>query len=398
MKKIDEQLIEELIASKTEGSYWDFKAKWHTNKADLLHDIICMANNLNFCDGYIIIGVDESMDYRVCGVEADTGRKNTNELVCFLRDKNFAGGIRPTVSMHTIHTRGHEVDVVKVASDNNTPYYLTKKFTEGGILPPNSIYTRIQDTNTPKDSSADLHHVEKLWRKRFGLDSSIKDRFSMLLENFEDWEEETALIGDGGCGYNKTFPEFRIEIEAGYDDKGIFCNYENEVAWFFNKGAVTQRLKLMYHSIPVLSWYLIYFINPRILIPYAEKEFFDNLRLSDFGVTQEGEVLFSYEYYDLSNLQGKLYKFMTKSREGYCFRGEKGTVSNEINMYLVFKNDFDRGQFHSFVLNRYKELDAATLKDRFSMYLSGENEGRNALMLNVIIASELYNMWICDAN
>ncbi len=37
--------IVNLIASKREGDYWDFKQKHHTNNSDLLHDIICMANN-----------------------------------------------------------------------------------------------------------------------------------------------------------------------------------------------------------------------------------------------------------------------------------------------------------------------------------------------------------------
>lgn len=37
--------IKSLILLGAEGEYWDFKEKWHDNKASLLHDIICMANN-----------------------------------------------------------------------------------------------------------------------------------------------------------------------------------------------------------------------------------------------------------------------------------------------------------------------------------------------------------------
>ena len=54
-----EDKIFELINLKQEGEYWDFKRQWHENKTDLLHDIICMANNLSNNDGYIIIGIDE---------------------------------------------------------------------------------------------------------------------------------------------------------------------------------------------------------------------------------------------------------------------------------------------------------------------------------------------------
>ena len=49
--------IQNLISLKTEGDYWDFKEMWHDNKASLLHDIICMANNQVGRDSYIIIGI-----------------------------------------------------------------------------------------------------------------------------------------------------------------------------------------------------------------------------------------------------------------------------------------------------------------------------------------------------
>ena len=45
--------ITQLIGLKQEGEYWDFKREWHKNKSDLLHDIICLANNLTGHNGYI---------------------------------------------------------------------------------------------------------------------------------------------------------------------------------------------------------------------------------------------------------------------------------------------------------------------------------------------------------
>ena len=64
-EQIDE--VKELISFKQEGSYWDFKREWYSEGklADLLHDIICMANNLENRDAYIIIGIDEENDYCV---------------------------------------------------------------------------------------------------------------------------------------------------------------------------------------------------------------------------------------------------------------------------------------------------------------------------------------------
>ena len=40
------KIVKSLIEKGSEGSYWDFKQCWHSNNADLLKDIICMANNI----------------------------------------------------------------------------------------------------------------------------------------------------------------------------------------------------------------------------------------------------------------------------------------------------------------------------------------------------------------
>lgn len=41
-----EDKILNLIYSKSEGGYWDFKRSWHVDDGCLLHDIICLANNI----------------------------------------------------------------------------------------------------------------------------------------------------------------------------------------------------------------------------------------------------------------------------------------------------------------------------------------------------------------
>lgn len=63
--------ILQLISLRQEGDYWDFKKEWYTNKPDLLHDIICMANNLSNHDGLVFIGVDEEMDYAIFDITND---------------------------------------------------------------------------------------------------------------------------------------------------------------------------------------------------------------------------------------------------------------------------------------------------------------------------------------
>lgn len=94
MSDLDE-IIFDLISKKVEGPYWDFKQKWYANddkgKVSLLHDILCMANNLEDRDAYIIIGVENS-SCKLLGVQQDQNRRCTANLCCFLREQDFFWG------------------------------------------------------------------------------------------------------------------------------------------------------------------------------------------------------------------------------------------------------------------------------------------------------------------
>lgn len=196
--------IKNCIKRKQEGSSWDFKKQWYSNNSDLLHDIICMSNLLEKEDGLIIIGVDESADYALTDVRNDSNRKRTQDLVCLLRDKKFAGGVRPIVSVQEIRISGIYLDTIIIENTRNTPYYLTEDFQ--GIRA-NYIYTRVMDTNTPKNASADINIVERLWRKRFAMDTSALETVEVYLQSPQDW----ISMEDDSCRYYKYAPEYTIE-------------------------------------------------------------------------------------------------------------------------------------------------------------------------------------------
>lgn len=72
------ELVADLANLKHKGPYWDFNREWHGNKADLLHDIICMANNPEDTTGLLIIGIDEEEDFQPTGDAKLLGeRRNT---------------------------------------------------------------------------------------------------------------------------------------------------------------------------------------------------------------------------------------------------------------------------------------------------------------------------------
>ena len=108
-----ESEIINLIELHQEGEYWDFKRQWYDSSkvVDLLHDIICMANNLANHDAYIIIGVDDE-DFSLYDVAADHNRRNTQKIVDFLKDKKFAGDIRPIVTVKQAFIKSFTLDVI----------------------------------------------------------------------------------------------------------------------------------------------------------------------------------------------------------------------------------------------------------------------------------------------
>ena len=234
--------IRELISLKQEGSYWDFKREWHSNNADLLHDIICYANNLVNRDCYIIIGIDEEKDYSIVDVINDTNRKNTQKLVDFLKDKKFAGGIRPVVLVESIQIENATLDIIVIKNSNNTPYFLTETYKD---VYKNNIYTRVMDTNTPKPGSADINHIEYLWKKRFHLLDTPLERVQYFLKDSTGWE--SSPLDFDNMKYYRKYPEYRIVSEKDDTRDGyefyLFSQVDSHPHWY-----VTT---LYYHQTPL---------------------------------------------------------------------------------------------------------------------------------------------------
>ncbi len=149
-----------LINSKKEDIYYDFKQQWHgENKdADLLHDILCLANNIDNQDAFLIVGVTDSYD--VIGV--DEWRKD-NEIFNFLKSKKFAGDHMPDVEIKHLYYKYHKIDVLIIRSSKHVPFFLAEKYRDVGT----QIYTRVGDTNTPKNQAASYHDIEALWKIHF---------------------------------------------------------------------------------------------------------------------------------------------------------------------------------------------------------------------------------------
>lgn len=330
--------ITELIEKKQEGSYWDFKKQWYKTdenakkSEDLLHDIICMANNLTNNNGYIIIGVNEDEDYRINDISEDPNRKNTQKLVDFLKDKKFAGDIRPVVKVENIQLHEGIIDVIVVTNDNNTPYFL--KETYGKVLA-NHIYTRIQDTNTPKDRSADIDKVEFLWKKRFGLTTNIIEKMELYISDAANWTN--GPYGENYKFYN-LFPEFTISYDLEYDLNPQYVFYA------FNQYDTTvyfRQLQLKYHQTLLKVIEAVSIDGGRFFTPCPIN---DSIVIDNI----QDEILF--KYFEKDSFLYKLSNFFYQQDRNQEFVMARNKF---FNIVLLFENEVERFKFKNYVLTNW---------------------------------------------
>ena len=336
-------LIEELIAANREDDWWDFKQCHHQNKADLLHDIICLANNRANRDAYLIFGVEDKT-YNILGVENDPNRRNQQGIVDFLRSKSFAGQVRPRVEVRTISINDHELDVFIVKNSTDVPYYITKDYNDGQKrIRANYIYTRVQDNNTPIDTCADINHVEYLWKKRFGLITTPLEQLKVLLKKPDDWIEEESRY------YHKMFPQCTIEIENDDDDSGRCRMFYHHVQ--MNNRFSYGTIKLFHYTTQLFSCQCTGLDEDRMTAPCPDSIFIHSLRRPD-------DMIGIY-YYAADSIKYLLLRFLErKIGEGNGHEAQIAT-NRLLSVVLIFDSDNSAEQFKKYIndnLSVFKEV------------------------------------------
>ena len=333
--------IKTLIALRQEGAYWDFKREWYgeKHKGDLLKDIICMANNLANRDAYIIIGVDEEQDYSIRDVCDDPNRRNTQMMVTFLRDKKFAGDYRPVVQVESIALEAGMIDVIIVRNSTNTPFYLKDKFE---MVRPNHIYTRVQDSNTSSDSSADIQHVEYLWKKRFGLILSPLERMQIYLQHPEDWEKIPSRAGS--CAkYYRYAPEYIIEHTLGSEDGRDGYAYYNFVQ--MDSRPRWGDIRLYYHQTLLGDFGCAILDGGRYITVCPE--------ISGFSLTGVDDWDISYRYLVKDTLLYYIHEFLYSRDE------DEARIAHNKHMrcILLFESEQEHHEFIIYAMDRWHKKE-----------------------------------------
>jgi len=318
--------IFDLIASKREGDFWDFKQEPHENKASLLHDILCLSNSLHRGNRFLIYGVTDPKDgAEIVGLEQkQVNRKTQVQFVDFLRSKSFAGDCRPEIEFHTVEIDGKEIDVLMIYDNPNKPYYLTEDYKDKDkIVRANSIYTRTNDTNTPIDKCADIGVIEKMWRQRFRLDLSPLERMKFLLRQPHEWFKD---IGNKSYAYHLDFPEFRIEFSEVHEFWETFSFF------FTNEKSYLGNAAFKYNSTILFELEYMYCDEMRIELSLPKTA---SLRLKN------DENWFYY--YNLEELEGIFLYFLTNGLTHLHSRCR-------VFPFVLFDNDKQLEKFKEYIV------------------------------------------------
>lgn len=259
------EIISRLMLKNKEGSYWDFKSIWHTNNAELVRDILSLANNTEYSgERYLIFGVTDPPNCSFNEGFVSSSRKNQSNLLDLFSSLRFLGGIEPDISVESIHIQSQQVDVIKIKDKSFKPYCLQKKFADGKErVHAGTVYTRVGDKNTAKDSCAELYHIEQMWRERFGLDQSPLTRIMNYLIRPNEW-----ICNDNNIFYYRYSPEFTLELSTNNED--------SQGCWwssFIDKITQKSPAILKYHTTLLSQKIICFFEREGITIPYPDVDY-----------------------------------------------------------------------------------------------------------------------------
>ena len=362
-----DEIVSELFYLGVEGEYWDFKEKPYffegqskeeknKKKNDLLHDIICMANNLSNRDAYIIMGIQDK-PVKITGVKQFSEKWTQENYQDFLQNLTWAGDMIPTVEFRTINNG--DLDVLIIKKSNRVPFYITKKYSK---VRENRIYVRKGSKNTAIDSQAEIGDIEKLFEFRFGLTPFPKERVINYITDHDHWIEMKGNYETRSWYYEK-FPEYTMELVDDPQNDELKAPVYALIQ--FNARTTWQILRLKYHQTILLEFSSHYIDEYRGISVQPKYNF---LKLSD----RMNDIKFpSMYYYYLSNSVEIELMYLLKElmqHDGEAWR-------RHLSLIPVFDDDEERNIIEKYVEENKAEILVEIKKESEKVCLGYNYEG-----------------------
>ena len=331
--------ILELIDSHKEGVYWDFKEKWYekNKRTSMLKDIICMSNNLENRNSYIIIGVSD--DCNVVGVQNDENRFKSSDLIQYITSQKFANNEVPKISLNTITVNEKELDVIVIYPSRKTPFYI-ESIKQNSDIKQGYIYSRIEDKNTDSDKNAVFSRVQDLWRRRFGLDLKPIDRFPLLLKNKSKWRNSPLPENSeyDSIKYYEEDPAFSIKEK-------VMESYSQEyyMYLFWDNRPLAVNVDICYQNTTLSNYQVIMLDGCRAYVGAPKIK-----RISD-ELTNE---YYRCYYYVKESIPFELTNFF-KDDSNCC---HKDALNNILNNIVIFNSEVEKDTIFACIKFNIDEL------------------------------------------
>ena len=362
-----EDIVREFFYQGTEGEYWDFKEKPYfyegqskeeknKKKNDLLHDIICMANNLSNRDAYIIMGIQDK-PIKITGVKQFSNKWTQEKYQDFLQNLTWAGDMIPTVEFRTINDG--DLDVLIIKKSNKIPFYITKKYSK---VRENQVYVRKGSKNTAIDSQAEIGDIEKLFEFRFGLTPFPKERVINYITDHNHWTEMKGNYETRSWYYEK-FPEYTMELVD--DPQNDELRAPVYALIHPNVRTTWEILRIKYHQTILLEFSSHYIDEYRGLSVQPRYKF-----LKLFEGVNNINLKTNFYYYLADSVEINLMYLLEELHEQ---DGE--ALRQHLSLIPVFKNDDEREAIEKYVEENKSKILVKIKKESEKVCLGYNYEG-----------------------
>ncbi|MCB4763707.1 MAG: hypothetical protein LGB78_07370, partial [Sulfurovum sp.] len=169
-------------------------------------------------------------------------------IIDTLRNSKYADDIFPDIRLEDMMMDTKKIQILIIKNRPNKPYYFSydvpAKDEDKSKLRAGTIYTRIMDTNTPKNKVASSKDIEYMWKERFGLIQDPPERMQIYLKKYEGWKSFDGIY------FCKQHPEFTIKPIDKDDYNGNETREwaRGEIGYHYEIGNGTDVFGLYYHT------------------------------------------------------------------------------------------------------------------------------------------------------
>lgn len=218
--------------------------------------------------------------------------------------------------------------------------------------------------------------MEYLWRKRFGIDLSPKEKIMFLLDDVEKWVFDW---GNKKYAYHVDHPEYKI-VQVGDMHQGWWPS----AAFYSHPVMHIAPLNIKYNDTIIHETELWSYDCFRKYLPKAENN------------SVSGKVDFWYSYYLLDSIEGKMLKLFTHRTLDLSSR------EPNYHQLLIFQDAMEKEAFDKYLMDHFDDYSDDIIYSQYGNQIKADNNQNGGGLIysafQVAKCAKLYAKWIESEN